>query len=317
MAGRALPNVAFRYIFREGRGSAGKSEGRPMTIRVFNIDGEETTTTTHRTRIVEAITPVQGRSFLDLGACEGYESRALAVRGASSVVAVEGRADLVESAKLSLAGYSNARVIQGDVRTIDREGLGTFDVVCCFGLLYHMSNPFNLLKRLAAVCGDTLLLETHIAPEPWAEKDLVPKLRGSLLRGTKTLYLDGARFEGRVCIHRGAHAKSIGSLDAPWTFWLTASSLAKALTLAGFSILQWHHEIDENTPPAIAKNGRDLKFGHANTKIFVVAKVGERPAVTDGTVSSAPDRVVAPQFSESLLDQAVFQFERVRRRVTG
>jgi hypothetical protein len=288
-------------------------------IRSFTIDGLVDTETTHRTGIIESITPVSGRSFLDVGACDGYESRALAVRGASRVIAVEGKRALWEQASRAaeLIGVPTHRAVLGDIRRIDELDLGVFDCVCCFGVLYHMSNPFNLLKRLAHSCSDLLLLETHIAPEPWTERELLSKHRGALLPGVRTLYLDGARFEGRVCIHRGEHDASIGSLDERWTFWLTASSLAKALTRSGFTILQWHHELDAQSPEMIAKRGRDLRFGYANSKIFVVARVEpvRRMPIVAGSVSSDPDRLVQPDMTETVLDRVAFQASRLRRRL--
>lgn len=288
-------------------------------LRSFTIDGKPTTGTTHRTRIIESIYPVAGRSFLDVGANDGVEAQALAIRGASRAVALEGKRSRWEwAAKGGEAlGLSNYEAVLGDARVTDELGLGTFDCVCCFGFLYHMSNPYNVLKRLAHVTGDLLLLETHIAPEPWTERDLLPKHQGVLLRGTRTLYLDGAQFEGRVCIHRGDPAKTQGSLDETWTYWLTAASLVKALTRSGFSVVEWHLELDAQTPEVIAKDGHALRLGHANTKIFVVARIdpARRAMISPGTISARPDAVVRPDMSESLGDRLAYQFGRVRRRL--
>ena len=286
-------------------------------FRTFIIDGRTTTDTTHRTPLIEAVTPIAGRSFLDVGACDGYEARALAVRGASRVVAIEGKEALWRQAAdaAKQLGLANHRVVLGDIREIERHGLGVFDCVCCFGVLYHMLNPYNLLKRLAHMTSDLLLLETHIAPSPWAESSLLPKHRGALLGGVRALYLDGSRFEGRLCPHLGEHKISTGSLDESHTFWLTPSSLAKALTRAGFVIVAWHHDIDAQTDSAIAKQGRDLGFGHANTKIFVVARVdpSRRQPIAAGTVSRSPDAIVSPDFSPTWRDRLSRQAGRVRR----
>jgi|GEM_PF-2552864 len=275
-------------------------------FRFFDIDGEERADTTFRTRIIEDLMAVEGRSFLDVGAADGYEARALALRGASRALAVEGKESLYVQARKAaeLLGLGNHDVVKGDVRVIDELGLETFDCVLCFGFLYHMSNPFNVLKRLARVTNDHLLLETHIAPEPWAENLLKEKHRGALLAGVKTLYLDGERFEGRVCMHRGDQAHSKGSLDENWTFWLTAPSLVKALTRAGFRIEAWHHESDPRTPVAIARYGEALGFGHANTKVFVVARVdpARRSEVGPGDISSEPDALVRPRFANTTAD---------------
>jgi hypothetical protein len=46
--------------------------------------------------------------------------------------------------------------------------LGRFDIVLCYGLLYHLENPVAALRNIAAACSDLLLLETmvldHIEP---------------------------------------------------------------------------------------------------------------------------------------------------------
>lgn len=276
-------------------------------LRSFLIDGVETTDTTYRTRIVESITEIAGMRFIDVGAADGYEARAVAHRGASLALAVEGKdslfAQAAEAAKIS--GLKNHSVMQGDIRRIDEYHLEEFDCALCFGVLYHMSNPFNLLKRLARVTNGLLLLETHVAPEPWAESLLLPKHSGSLLHGTRTLFLDGERFEGRVCLHRGMHVASKGSLDEEWTFWLTQASLIKALTCAGFSIEAWYHELDAATPPEILRYGGELGFGHANTKVFVVARLADRKPgpVAVGTVSLSAVRQVRPNFREQLVDR--------------
>ncbi len=297
-------------------------EGRdPAIFRSFEIDGQITTDTTHRTRIIEFFTEVKGRTFLDIGGADGYEGRALSARGAASAVTLEGKESLYQHAlkAAKLFSHPNHAVIRGDARVIDELGLGRFDVVCCFGLLYHMSNPFNLLKRIAHVADDLLLLETHVAPEGWAEGLLLPKHRGTLMRGMRTLYLDSQRFEGRICMHRGDQSHSKGSLEQRWTFWLSQASLVKALTRSGFEILYWHHEPDPCTPQVLGTFGSRLGFGHANTKVFVVARVCKqvRSDVGPGTISDNPTVVTEPQLAESMLDRALFAQGRLVRKLTG
>src|SRR5579859_1357800 len=45
----------------------------------------------------------------------------------------------------------------------DLRGLGTFDVVYCYGTLYHLRDPDGALARLAAVCSGVILLETVVS----------------------------------------------------------------------------------------------------------------------------------------------------------
>jgi len=42
--------------------------------------------------------------------------------------------------------------------------LGEFDVVYCYGLLYHMSDPDSVLRRLGDICRGKLLLELICSP---------------------------------------------------------------------------------------------------------------------------------------------------------
>lgn len=298
---------------------AGVEKRDPTIFRSFEIDGQITTDTTYRTRIVEFFTEVKDKTFIDVGAADRFEARALSVRGAASTIVLEGKEPLYRHAlqAAELFAHSNHAVVKGDARAIDELGLGRFDVVLCFGFLYHMANPYNVLKRIAHVADDLLLLETHVAPESWAEGLLLPKHRGTLMRGTRTMYLDGERFEGRVCIHRGDQSHSIGSLDDRWTFWLTQASLVKALTRAGFEILHWYHELDPVTPSVIRDFGGKLGFGHANTKVFVVARVSpqRRADVEPGTISDSPTVVAKPHLTESMLDRVLFAQGRLVRKL--
>ena len=41
---------------------------------------------------------------------------------------------------------------------------GTFDLVLCLGVLYHLRNPLLGLDRLWGVCDRDLILETQIRP---------------------------------------------------------------------------------------------------------------------------------------------------------
>jgi SAM-dependent methyltransferase len=43
---------------------------------------------------------------------------------------------------------------------------GMFDIVFCFGLLYHLENPFRTIRTLAAMASDILLVETMVYPSP-------------------------------------------------------------------------------------------------------------------------------------------------------
>jgi SAM-dependent methyltransferase len=100
----------------------------------------------------------KGRAVLDVGAGVGYFSRYYADRGAS-VVALEGRA---ENVAVLRERHPDIQAHVADVQAEDLRGFATFDIVHCFGLLYHLDSPVIALRRMEAVCRDVLLLETMV-----------------------------------------------------------------------------------------------------------------------------------------------------------
>ena len=295
-------------------------EGRdPEIFRSFEINGKITTDTTFRTEIIEYFTEIHGRRFLDIGGSDGYEARALALRGAKQSFTLEGRRLDFNRAKQAenFFGHVNYVAVHGDARVVDSLGLGNFDVVLCFGFLYHMNNPYNVLKRIANVTSDLLLLETHVAPDSHEEKNLLAKHKRAMTRKTQSLYFDGERFEGRVCIHRGARDKSTGSLDENWSFWLTQSSLIKALTQSGFEILHFYHEIDELTPSPIREFGKKLGFGQKNTKIFCVARIRSRHKNNNplATISTVSGMVIKPHITETIFEKLYWKSNSILNKL--
>lgn len=46
------------------------------------------------------------------------------------------------------------------------QDLGTFDIVYCYGLLYHLHDPDTALKRLSEITTGQILLETRVDTDP-------------------------------------------------------------------------------------------------------------------------------------------------------
>jgi len=100
---------------------------------------------------------------VDLGCCEGGLSIELARIG-YAVVGIDVRKrniDLAETLK-EATGSKNVSFIQADVSKFIE--YGKFDVVLCWGLLYHLDNPEGLLDKIGEKCGRLLILSTHYAP---------------------------------------------------------------------------------------------------------------------------------------------------------
>ena len=107
--------------------------------------------------------PKPGR-VLELGCREGGHTLLLA-NVASEVVAIDSRLENLERAKWAsnLLNVSNVRFVKANLETFDFAGLGQFDTILNCGLLYHLPEPWDLLRRLKAV-GQKMFLATHLAP---------------------------------------------------------------------------------------------------------------------------------------------------------
>lgn len=118
----------------------------------------------HRRKASVVPEDLSGASVLDVGAGEGYYSFLAESRGADEVVALSlndrsERFELVKAERESAVEY-----VVGDVFDLAFER--TFDVVICFGVLYHVPDPGALLARLRELTGETLCLSTMILPSP-------------------------------------------------------------------------------------------------------------------------------------------------------
>ncbi len=151
---------------------------------------------------------LKGKSILDIGAWDGFFSFAAERAGAKRVVSLDHyvwsidwpavRRYIEERQQQNAApepwhtipsvwqpqtlpgkiGYDTAhQILQSkavsvvaDFMTVDLERLGTFDVVLYLGVLYHIENPLEALKRLAAVTGELAVIETDAVAVPGYEE---------------------------------------------------------------------------------------------------------------------------------------------------
>jgi len=111
---------------------------------------------------------LKGKTVLDIGAYDGFFSFAAERRGADRVLAVDTLAwergeesgrPCFELAHRALSSQVGTQKV--DIHEVADAGLGTFDVVLCLGVLYHLRDPLRALEAVAKVTDGLLVLETH------------------------------------------------------------------------------------------------------------------------------------------------------------
>lgn len=200
---------------------------------LYTIDKRITGDEIKLRRIVQAASDIAGKPLrdlriLDLACLEGLYAIEFARHGAE-VVAIEGRQANIEKARFAkeVLSLENLELVQGDVRELGRERYGSFDVVLCLGILYHLDVPdlFHFLESVSDVCQGFALVDTHVS-----------------LKSEESHVYGEREYSGRRYVeHRpGATAEERekalwASVDNPTSFWLTRPSLYNLLSDAGFT----------------------------------------------------------------------------------
>jgi tRNA (mo5U34)-methyltransferase len=98
---------------------------------------------------------------LDLGCGVGHYSAALKEIG-FEVTGADARAQNVEEARSRHPGIG-FRIVDAEDPAIVQ--LGKFDLVVCFGLLYHLENPLRAMRNLRGLTDKVLLLGSIVVAE--------------------------------------------------------------------------------------------------------------------------------------------------------
>jgi SAM-dependent methyltransferase len=100
------------------------------------------------------------QTALDVGCGVGYFSAFLRDLG-FQVVGVDGRAENVAEAQRR---HPDIPFHVANVEDFSVTQLGRFDLVLCFGLLYHLENTFAAIRNLYALTAKVLLIESMVIP---------------------------------------------------------------------------------------------------------------------------------------------------------
>lgn len=105
---------------------------------------------------------LSGKTVLDIGTWDGMFSFEAERRGAERIVAVD-RMQHPGFPVAKKALQSKVEFVQMDLMEMTPERIGTFDLVIFMGVIYHLPNPVEGLRRAAEVTKEMMILETDSA----------------------------------------------------------------------------------------------------------------------------------------------------------
>ena len=196
---------------------------------------------------------------VDLGCLEGGYAVEFA-RAGYEVLGIEARSDSVARCRYvqQRLGLDNLSFVQDDVRNLKDHG--SFDIVFCCGLLYHLDSPAAFLKLLGEVTGSLLLLHTH-----YAENEVNPNYPLSgVVEHEGLLGRWWAEAPGGVWTSvEEMEASSWASWHNTASFWPLKRHLLKAMRDGGFPIIceQFDALDDIAEDPYIERHSRSMFVG--------------------------------------------------------
>lgn len=103
-------------------------------------------------------------SVLDLGSGEGAMSIALWQKGIRDITCVEIRKNNIEKAKFACDHFgASPKHVNCDIEDFLRDNNREYDITIFMGLLYHILNPFAVMKAIGSITKNTMVIETVLA----------------------------------------------------------------------------------------------------------------------------------------------------------
>ncbi|WP_057790836.1 class I SAM-dependent methyltransferase [Roseovarius atlanticus] len=228
----------------------------PWSAMSIKLDDDTYTKTDHvdhrLRRIVQAASDAVGKPLedcrvLDLACLEGQYAIEFALNG-SEVVGVDLREANLAKASFAATklGLDNAEFYVDDVNNLSLDKYGSFDIVICSGILYHLTgaDACALIAKMHACCRGIVLIDTFIS-----------------INGRETIEFEGRSVEGSRYHEHTSNSSDEEKLADLWasventaSFWLSEAALANIVQDAGFSsflelLMPEHpgHTIDRRT----------------------------------------------------------------------
>lgn len=113
---------------------------------------------------------LEKKRVLDLACNAGFWSLCSIEAGCDYVLGIDYQQMHIEQAnfvfEVKEVEKSRYDFVAGDIFATDFSRFGTFDVVLCPGLMYHITKPMELMEKISAVNTDVLMIDTRFAGIP-------------------------------------------------------------------------------------------------------------------------------------------------------
>lgn len=201
----------------------------------------------YRLKYILMMLDVRGLNVLELGPYWGYHTFMLDKLGAAGVVAVEGRESNIrvcEKVKQRY-GLDHATFVLQNIENLAKgetpRFTGSFDLVFCLGLLYHLPAPLSTLAWCRQQ-AKSLFLGTHYFEPAERQRYMSPAFTADAV-----LEQDGKTFEG-VWFREGGLDDGPSGLS-PRSFWPREPDLIAMLKSAGYSRINvLGRDLQNNSP---------------------------------------------------------------------
>jgi hypothetical protein len=186
-------------------------------------------------------------TVIDLACNEGWFSHRVLEWGASRVLGVDIRPRLIRRAELVRAHFGippeRLELRCADVFDLNASELGTFDVVLCLGLIYHLENPIGAMRVARALARGLCVIESQLTRQ---EEAIV------LGNGQSDLYEENfASFAARV--ETDYESNMLASAGGVVSLTPNRAALLQGAEAAGFAELE--------LAPAAAGHNRQYVLG--------------------------------------------------------
>jgi 2-polyprenyl-3-methyl-5-hydroxy-6-metoxy-1,4-benzoquinol methylase len=243
--------------------------------------------------------PLEELRVLDLACLEGHFGIEFALHG-STVVALEGREANLEKARFvkRVLCLDKLELVLDDVRNLNEDRHGFFDVVLCLGILYHLDTPdvMNFVEKISTICKRVAIIDTDISPSDESSYSWKQKL-----------------YWGRYAKEHDTNATSAEKLASAWysldntkSFQFTRASLCNLLRHVGFtSVYECLNPYEYGNPnwPLPAEGD-----GHVVMKdrLTLVAIKGQNQTLLSSPVTEASSEIDRPEKPDYWEGMALF-----------